>query len=155
MTATVPNSTFDRRSSDDNSIIASIDALKVMFEDMSDHLLDAEFFEGLGAEFRRLHARLRAHHAASYVPPDADQASAMPPEQAEELKRLRLEHSDFLGRLDRLVRCSDSLAERTLEDKEVFLLRGRELIASLLRHEARCFTRNPRAFVQDVHPFRS
>ena len=136
MTATVPNSTFDRKSSDDNSITASLDALDVMFERMSDHLLDAESFEALGGEFRRLHACLRAHHAAAYVEPDADQASAMPPEQAEELSRLRLEHFEFLGRLDRLVRCSDSLAERTLEDKEVFLLRGRELIASLRRHEA-------------------
>ena len=136
MTATVPNSTFDHRSSDDKSITASIDALDVMFEEMSDHLFDADFFKSLGAEFRRLHARLRAHHAAAYVQPDADPSSAMPPEQAEELSRLRLEHSEFLGRLDRLVRCSDSMAEQTLEDKDVFLLRGRELIASLRRHEA-------------------
>ena len=42
----------------------------------------------------------------------------------------------ILAKLDRLVRDVDSMADRTLEDKEVFFLRGLELIALLRRHEA-------------------
>ena len=40
----------------------------------------------------------------------------------------------MIGMLDRLIRPVDSMADRPLEDKEVFLLRVRELISMIRRH---------------------
>ena len=66
----------------------------------------------------------------------SEEFQKLSPELAEEVKRLREEHPIILGKLDRMIRLVDSMPDRTLEDKEVFFLRGNELIALLRRHEA-------------------
>lgn len=135
MTTTAPNPQHPTRPRTDDSIKASLGLLEVMLDHAADRMFDADFFEELGTELRRLHARMRIHHAAEYAG-SAPTADLVPPELSEEWNRLRAEHPIFLGQLDRLIRSVDSMADRTLEDKEVFLLRGRELIAMLRRHEA-------------------
>jgi hypothetical protein len=58
------------------------------------------------------------------------------PELTEEVERLQGEHQHILAQLDWLVRSSASIADRAVEDQEVLVLRLRELIAVLRRHEA-------------------
>ena len=53
-----------------------------------------------------------------------------------EQARLRTEHSTILGMLDRIIRSTDALGDQTVEDKDVFFLRVRELLATVRRHEA-------------------
>lgn len=119
----------------DDSILASLAIVEEFLNESAERMFDPEFFEQIGRELRRLHARLRIHHGADQLA--ATQADAeVPPELAEELSRLRAEHSVIIGILDRLIRQVDSVGDRSLEAKEVFILRGRELIACLRRHEA-------------------
>ncbi|MFQ5592255.1 MAG: hypothetical protein ACE5HE_13920 [Phycisphaerae bacterium] len=136
MTTTASDSPFRAEQNTDDSIKASLSLLESMLDEAADHLFDADYFEEIGRELRRLHARIRMHHAADYVGASPDDPNALPPELSEELNRLRAEHPLFLGQLDRLVRSVDAMADRSLEDKEVFILRARELIAMLRRHEA-------------------
>ncbi len=135
MTTTASDAAANTSTSDD-SIRASLGQLEGLLDRDSGRMFEPEFIEELGKELGRLHARLRVRHAAAYVDTSAERNEVMPPELADELTRLRSEHPVILGQLDRLIRCLDSIADRTLEDKEVFLLRGRELIAILRRHEA-------------------
>ncbi len=134
MTAVAPDSQFRSPTTADDSIKASLNVLARLLDQASDRLFEAEFFEALGKEFRRLHARIRIHHAVDQL--SADLHSELSPELTDEVERLRLEHPIILGKLDRLIRSVDSMADRSLEDKEVFLLQGHELIALLRRHEA-------------------
>ena len=120
----------------DDSIRSSLSLLEAMLDRAPDHMFDTGYFEEVGRELRRLHARIRIHHSADYAHAGGGGADNMAPELLGELKRLRAEHPAILGQLDRLVRSMSSMADRTLEDKEVFVLRGRELIAVLRRHEA-------------------
>ena len=136
MTTTAPNPQFPARHGTDDSIKASLNLLEAMLDNAADRMFDADFFDEVGTELRRLHARMRIHHAAEYAGAAPAIADLVPPELSEEWNRLRAEHPVFLVQLDRLIRCVDSMADRTLEDKEVFFLRGRELIAMLRRHEA-------------------
>lgn len=136
MTTTAFDSPFRTGSQTDDSIKASLGMLEEMLDHAVDHLFDAEYFDEIGRELRRLHARIRMHHAADYADSAADDSTLLPPELTGELKRLRAEHPVLLGHLDRLIRSVESMADRSLEDKEVFILRGRELIATLRRHEA-------------------
>lgn len=136
MTATVPDYIFSEDRGTADSIKGSLDVLETMFQEVAEHAFDAEFFERLGEELRRLHARIRMHHAADFVQADSDAVNSLPPEFSGDMSRLRDEHAHFLGALDRLIRRVDSMADQTLEDKEVFVLRGKELIAMLRRHEA-------------------
>lgn len=136
MTTSIPESQFkSMRPLCDDSISASLAVVEKFFNESADRMFDPDFFEQIGRELRRLHARLRIHHGADQL--DAAQADAdVPPELAEELSRLRAEHSVIIGILDRLIRQVESVGDRSLEAKEVFILRGRELIAFLRRHEA-------------------
>ncbi len=136
MTTTASDSPFRTGPQTDDSIKASLGMLEDMLDHAVEHLFDADYFEEMGRELRRLHARIRMHHAADFADSAADDSTLLPPELTGELKRLRAEHPVILGQLDRLIRSVESMADRSLEDKEVFILRGRELIATLRRHEA-------------------
>ena len=117
---------------------ASIGVLEAMFEEVSNDTLDSDFVGPLGEEMRRLHAQIRAHHASGFIQFSqyGDGDEGCPPEFSDDIARLGGEHLHFLGELDRLIRCAEFMADRSLEDKEVFVLRGRELLAMLRRHEA-------------------
>ncbi len=130
------------RAKSDDSIRASLDVLEAMLDEASagratgDLMFDGGYFETIGTELRRLHARLRIHHAARLIASPDDPAGPLPPELSEDLDRLRAEHPRILGQLDLLVRSVGTMADRPLEDKEVFVMRMRELIAVLRRREA-------------------
>ncbi len=119
----------------DDSIHASLDLLEGQFEHAAQTAFEDPISEQLGVELRRLHARMRIHHAAGELSPEL-QAAQVAPELSGDLDRLRNEHAVIFGLLDRLIQDVDSIAQLTLEDKEVFLLRGRELIAFTRRHTA-------------------
>ncbi len=136
MTTITPNSRSPLQHATDDSISVSLGPLEGMLNQSSGNMFDAEHFEEVGKELRRLHARLRIHHAADYVAATGEPSDIIPPELSEEMNRLRAEHPVMLRQLDCLIRSVDSMADRSLEDKEVFVLRGRELIAMLRRHEA-------------------
>lgn len=103
---------------------------------MTDQLFDREFYEGLGAELGRFHAQLRAHHAVAAYHAAGEAISQFSPEYADEFARLHSEHSTILGMLDRLIRSVETMCDCPLEDKEVFVMRVREVIAVMRRHEA-------------------
>ncbi len=140
MTATAPESKSyrprDGRVRSDvaeDSIDPCLDALDALLEDGLDRLFDADYFEAFGVRLRRLHAQVRQHYASGELnaaQPDVE----VPPEFSSDLEGLRSEHSRMIGMLDRLIRPVDSMADRPLEDKEVFLLRVRELISMIRRH---------------------
>ncbi len=135
MTITASDSRRPRQSTDD-SIRASLGLLEEMLDQAPDHMFDADYFRARRQELRRLHARIRVHHAVDYFGARHEAPNLVPPELSNDLSRLRAEHPAILGQLDRLIRSVDSMADQSIEDKEVFLLRGRELIAVLRRHEA-------------------
>ena len=97
---------------------------------------DAEYYGRLGELLRRLHASMRAENAAKAINHPSAGSEAIRPEFAADLARLGNEHVSMLGMLDRLIRASETMADRSLEDREVFFLRVRELLAILRRHEA-------------------
>lgn len=94
---------------------------------------DPEYFPRLAAELQRLHVCVRARHSAARL---QDMEDPLHPEYAHDFERLREEHSMILGQIDRVVRLVESIADRPMEDREVFYLRIREMIATLRRHEA-------------------
>ncbi|MEK7731728.1 MAG: hypothetical protein AAB363_07705 [Planctomycetota bacterium] len=96
---------------------------------------DAAYFTTLSNEFRRLHARIRAHHAADCLETPSS-SHVLPAELTQEWDRLREEHTPILGMLDWLIRHVESIADQGTEDKDVFILRVKELIAVLRRHDA-------------------
>ena len=136
MTSTASETRPRPRRTTDDSIHACLSLLEGMLDRAPDHMFDTRYFEEVRRELRRLHARVRIHHAADCVQGAEGPDKGMAPDLQEELKRLWAEHPNILGALDRLIRSMDAMADRTLEDKDVFLLRGRELIAVLRRHEA-------------------
>ncbi len=118
MTTITPDSRSPLQRATDDSIRASLGLLEGMLDQGSDNMFDADYFEEVGKELRRLHARLRIHHAADYVAAAGETPDTVPPELSEEMNRLRAEHPVMLRQLDRLVRSVDSMADRSLEDKE-------------------------------------
>ncbi len=90
----------------------------------------------LDTELRKLHVRFRSHQAADFFNPQTNPAVAAAPQLGDEFTRLSAEHSRILGLLDWLIRRIDAMPERPVEDRDVFLLRLREMIAVLRRHEA-------------------
>lgn len=120
----------------DNSITAMLPPIEAMLGTAVDRMHDAEYYEGLLDELKRLHVRLRVHHAADQMIDDRSDVTDTPPEFMREKDRLRAEHTAMLGTLDRAIRAGESMADRTVEDKEVFFARIRELIATTRRHEA-------------------
>ena len=118
-----------------DSIQTSLDALEGQFEQAALSGFESAVSEPLAAELRHLHARMRIHHATDELSPELKAAQVVP-ELSGELERLRNEHAVIFVLLDRLIQGIDSIAQRALEDKEVFVLRGRELLAFMRRHEA-------------------
>jgi hypothetical protein len=112
-----------------------LDPVEQMLERGWQEEFDEAVVEPLGEQLRTLHSRLRAHDAAQHLA-TGQQIAEAPPQHAEDLRRLLAEHINFMGMLDRLNRAVAALPALPLEDKEVFYLRGRELIAALRRHEA-------------------
>jgi hypothetical protein len=123
------------RRSPDDSFKDSLTTLETILGRDSSRVGDAACCDALEAELRRLHARFRAHDAAGYFS-SVDPVADIPPQLADEVHRLRSEHRAILGHLDWLVRNASSIADQGEEDQEVFVLRLRELIAILRRHEA-------------------
>ena len=133
MTATAPKTR--PLSAGDASILDSVNRLEALLNRGADCLADDECFESLGEEMRLLHARLRAHHAVDQLAA-ARGTTEIPAEYSDQIDRLCAEHTEMIGDLDRLIRRVSSMRERPAEDREVFLLRSRELIATIRRHEA-------------------
>jgi len=102
----------------------------------SDRLFDHEFYEGLGADLLRFHAQLRTHHAVGAYHTGGDSIAQLSPQYADQIARLHAEHGTLLGMLDRLIRSVETMCDQPLEDKEVFAMRVREVIAVTRRHEA-------------------
>lgn len=118
----------------DESIKAVLSQLEALLDHADAASSTPKHFPALGEALRRLHARVRIHHAESQLS-TGETAAPIPAEYLEELKRLSEEHSCILGMCDRIVRCIDSMADRPVEDREVCVARIRELIAVLRRHE--------------------
>lgn len=93
------------------------------------------FFSDLECELRTLHPRMRTLH-----PPGGRTAPEDPSwriaELSEDLQRLTDEHTGMVGCLDRLIRGVASIASQAGEDQTVFLLKVRELLATIQRHIA-------------------
>ena len=90
----------------------------------------------LDAELRKLHARFRVHQASDFFNAQTNPAVAAAPQLGDEFTRLGAEHTRILGLLDWLLRHVDAMPDLPVEDRDVFLLRLREMIAVLRRHEA-------------------
>lgn len=97
---------------------------------------ESAFFAGMQESLRRLHAQLRIHHAEGFRRGAIDATVDTPPELVEMLHRLKNERPQILGDLDRLIRGSEFMADASLEDRDVYVLRVRELVALLRRHQA-------------------
>ena len=121
------------RTSPDQAIKESLRVIEETLENTPSFDRDGVFFDVLGAEFRRLHARIRAHDANDCL---CVGEANLPLEVQSEWSRLRGEHPRILGQLDWLIRHVDSIADQAVEDHDVFILRVRELIAVLRRHDA-------------------
>lgn len=123
------------RNASGDAIGAMLPELQSLIDQSFDRLHDADYYASIDDALRKLHACLRAHHASGYFPKKPYSSEPIPPEWVDELNRLRDEHTHFLGFLDRLIRSCDSVADRPLEDREVFFLRIQELISMMRRHE--------------------
>jgi len=124
------------RSAHDESIKHGLRRLEEMLVDAPERGPDAAYFATLADEFTRLHARIRAQHAAMCMQTLEGQPPVIPAEMTQEWDRLCEEHAHLLGMLDYLIRQVDSIADQGTEDKDVFVLRVKELIAVLRRHDA-------------------
>ncbi len=121
---------------DEESTRASVAAIERLLDRASARLFDTEYFVEVGACLQRLHARIRSQHGSDAIAAGDFGGCPVPPELTGEYDRLRAEHTTMLGRLDRIIRSVESLVDLPLEDKDVFFMRVRELIAMLRRHEA-------------------
>ena len=131
--ATTPDMRSDSPAGEE-SVLAAADALDALMQDALERLVDPEFAESLSEQLRVLHARFRTHTAADIRA--RDEGLEIAPHLVDDFKRLREEHVSVLGSLDRLIRSTESIGDASLEDKEVFVLRVIELIATLRRHMA-------------------
>ena len=136
MTAASSNPLADFRPSPDESIKKGLRRVEELLLAGSERGTEAAHFAVLAEEFKQLHAHIRAHHAADSLRTTATPGAVIPSELTQEWDRLRVEHPRILGQLDWLIRHVDAIADQSVEDKEVFILRVRELIAVLRRHEA-------------------
>lgn len=136
MNATEQTSGARTDSCPDDAVKKSLAALADLVDGKDESILDGESCEVLAKQLQLLHARFRAHGAVDMFEPASGEAGELPPELWGELRRLRGEHSSILGQLDWLTRNVDSIADRTIEDKDVFVLRAQELLAVLRRHIA-------------------
>jgi len=136
MTSTAPHSRFHTRNILDDSIKASLEVVEQMLDRVSEHLFNEDYFLEVGLELRRVQARVRVRHAAVNLASPEHGTEPIQTSLLHERKRLESEHSSILKQLSRLSRGIDGIADETLEDKQIFILRVRELIATLRRHEA-------------------
>jgi hypothetical protein len=137
MTATAPDPQIRLpHGSADDALKESLDHFEALLDIGQNRVLDASHFGSLGPLLHQLHARFRMHDAADHLCVAPVAAGAAPPELVEDLHRLHDEHPHILGQLDWLIRRIDPVANLALEDKDVFVLRARELIAVLRRHQA-------------------
>ncbi len=120
----------------DDALKESIASLNELVNASADRLVDDEFFTDVADDLGVLHARFRAHAATDLFGAAREATDSFPLELSGDLERLRGEHQHILGQLDVLVRSVEWISQRTLEDKDVFVLRARELIAVLNRHVA-------------------
>lgn len=135
MTIATSDQLVDRRPSLDESTKYALQHLEELLVTAPDRSSDAAYFTTLSNEFRYLHARIRAHHAADCLEfPSGPRV--LPAELTQEWDRLREEHTPILGMLDWLIRHVESITDQATEDKDVFILRVKELIAVLRRHDA-------------------
>lgn len=134
MTTAAPESRTPSDCTKDRSVKSALNNLQTLFADAPRRQLEAEFFEELATELRGLHAQIRIHHTVGKLA--ADEKTPSSPEFQDEFNRLAEEHPIMLGKLDRIIRAVDSMSDQTLEDKEVFFLRGLEVVALIRRHEA-------------------
>ena len=102
----------------------------------ADQMAEEAYFAQLGEDMRNLHARLRIHHTQGFRGECVESEVSTRPELVDTLSRLMAERPRILGDLDRLIRASGSIADRALEDRDVFILRVKELMAFLRRHQA-------------------
>ena len=136
MTPAIANAQAGWRSSAEETTKYALRNLEELLAAAPDLASDAAYFATLSNEFRSLHARIRAHHGAMCLQPPEGQPPVIPAERTEEWNRLCEEHVHILGMLDLLIRHVESIADQGTEDKDVFILRVKELIAVLRRHEA-------------------
>jgi hypothetical protein len=122
--------------SPDDALKESIASLNELVNADAERLVDDEFFGDVSDELGVLHARFRTHAATDMFGAAREAGNSFPPELTDDLERLRSEHQCILGQLDWLARRVEWIAQRSLEDKDVFILRSRELIAVLNRHVA-------------------
>lgn len=123
----------DRRKPD--QVSESLSTIEEMLADSARSMTDDRWFVRLSAELEKLHAGVRIHHAVAILEGGTDPAKTAPELTADE-ERLMHEHYTMLGYLDRIIRSSKSIAGQGAEDQTVFILRVRELVATLRRHEA-------------------
>jgi len=136
MTAATSGPHAGSRPSPDESIRRGLGRVEELLEAGLERDAEAARFAALADEFKQLHAHIRAHHAADYLRTNAAPGAVIPSELTQEWDRLRGEHPRILGQLDWLIRHVDAIADQSVEDKDVFILRVRELIAVLRRHDA-------------------
>lgn len=135
MTAAVPDKNPSQPNAKTVSISDSLILVTALLDQAPDSRLDADLATSIADQLRILHVGLRSHWTTIRL--DAqDVDESVSPEFIDARKRLDAEYPRLLGMLDRLIRDSETICDRTLEDQEVFLLRGRELIAFARRHEA-------------------
>ena len=126
----------DARAACSPSIEAALRAIEERLVLSVDGAADQSDFGLLRGELRNLHAQMRIHHAAGFGGGAEDESADAPPELAETHQRLMNERPQMLGDLDRLIRASEFVADASIEDREVFILRVRELLAILRRYKA-------------------
>lgn len=130
MDVTTPNKRTGR-----NVLRDALSKLENLLMHSTSQASSAAYLATLGESLRELHARVREHHAASRLT-ESEDGTHIAAEYLDALTKLSAEHSHMLGMLDRLVRVVDSMPDRQIEDRDVFYLSIRELIAVLRRHEA-------------------
>lgn len=136
MTATAPGPGIDPLSREPGTVREALDAVDATIVAADHQIGEEDFFDVLHAQLRRLHAQFRIHHAAATVEVCEHASDSVAPEYAPDRQRLCEEHNSIFGMVDRLARSSESMVDLPVEDKEVFIMRVRELVAILRRHLA-------------------
>ena len=135
MTTIQSDQTLQHGPTPDTAIKDSLQILDDALDQTAAYSRGATFFELVDRELRRLHAHVRAHHATACLQPPLS-GGVVPDEVANEWARLRDEHPRILAQLDWLIRHVELVSDHPLENHDPFVLRMRELIAVLRRHDA-------------------
>lgn len=122
--------------SNDQTIRALIERVDELVPVASELLVDQERLAEMRQYLTRLHASLRMTHAAGCLSGQDSGTDVQAPELSDQRERLSSEKLAIIGRLDRILRCSESILDQSPEDIDVFILRVSELLAILRRHMA-------------------